>query len=103
MKQNQLAQKSDLKNNSPQSDIDVGRYSDQPYSAVNSSNHSDNEAFLKAKQSENVEYISGQLQQLYTDINQHVNQKLSDIEHSNKEIADLLLNLNTQVKNVLNK
>lgn len=86
-----------------QSEEEPGRYSKRQFDTVDSPSVDDTSVFLKAKHSENVEYISGQLQQLYAHINQHIIQKLNDIEHKNQEIDDLVANLNAQVRNVLNQ
>lgn len=103
MKQNERSTNSELQYRSSQRELEVGRYSDQQYTAVGISEQQDTEVFLKSKQSESVEFISGQLQKLYSDINQHVNQKLSDIDQKNQEIGELVVNLNVQVRNVLSK
>ncbi len=60
-------------------------------------------SYLKEKQSEHADYISKELDQLYASISQHVNDKLTEIEDQNQEIAELLDNLNSQLKTALDK
>jgi nitrate/nitrite-specific signal transduction histidine kinase len=74
-----------------ESEQDVGRYSESP--------REDNSADL----AESIANISQKLDQLYEDINQHVDKQLSQIDEANKNISQLIGNLNIQLKDSLKK
>jgi uncharacterized protein YoxC len=87
-----------------ESEQDVGRYSERP-SEDNSADLAQSIAKIEEKTDhillESAENISQKLEQLYEDINQHVDKQLSQIDEANKNINQLIGNLNIQLKDSL--
>jgi len=83
---------------------EVGRYTDRAESvAVTSTSlnveHTDNNVVEKFSQ--NAESIAQELDMLYSNINQHIHGKLSEIDKNNQEINQLMVNLNKQLSDAL--
>jgi hypothetical protein len=89
-----------------ESEQDVGRYSESPRED-NSADLAESIAKIEEKTDhillESTENISQKLDQLYEDINQHVDKQLSQIDEANKNISQLIGNLNIQLKDSLKK